>query len=156
MVHLNLRTDAVKAIVFSFLQTSEIPLRLAGKATWNCSVPHWPRFQRHFRCNLRQECINREDEVQCPYSPCSHGGVSIAGHCYFVVTLDRNEGVKWSEAVVECRKVGAYLATLTSYEEWSVVMFWLDRAGHTNVHIGLRFSSPSLPSMWVGELSFYV
>ena len=50
---------------------------------WNCSVPHWPRFKRHFRCNMRLECANEEDEAECPYSFCDHGLVRTYRHCYF-------------------------------------------------------------------------
>ena len=104
------------------LQVPEVPGSLAGNSTWNCSVPHWPRFQRHFRCNLRQECAGGEDEVRCPYSPCRHGGVSFAGHCYFFLT---DVNVVWSAAHDECRKFGAYMVSLTSPREWSDVMSWL-------------------------------
>ena len=105
------------------LQAPEIPERLAGTTTWNCSVPQWPRFRRHFLCNLRQDCVSRDDEAQCPYSPCEHGGVSFHGQCYFIRVT--NISISWGEAQNECRKVGAYLASLTTRREWTDVMYWL-------------------------------
>ena len=131
----------------SLLQGPEIPERLSGSNTWNCSMPHWWRFKRHFRCNLRQECVNGEDEVQCPYSPCSHGGVSIAHHCYFYV----KRYVTWLTAQRECRKLGAYLASLASPREWIDVLSWLRLVMRFNwksrMHIGLMPAPPNLPYM---------
>ena len=136
------------------LQSSEIPERVAGNNTWNCSVPFWPHFQRHFRCNLRQECVNGEDEVLCPYSTCRHGGVSFAGHCYFMVSSDSE--VPWIEAQQGCRKVGAYLASLTSPGEWSDVMSWLhlshpppDHTTSNCILLGLATTLPNQPHMFV-------
>ena len=135
----------------SLLQSSEIPGRLANN-TWNCSVQHWPRFQRHFCCNLRQECVSGEDEVQCPFSPCSHGGVSFAGHCYFTITS--NVTATHLEARQECRKVGAHLASLTSPREWSDVTSWLFLAAplfndenEWSLYVGVASAPPTLPFM---------
>ena len=120
------RINASKAITPLLLQPSEIPERLAINNTWNCSKPHWLRLQRHFRCNLRQECASGEDEAWCPYSPCEHGGVSFYGHCYFLVEKDVK--VSWLQAQEECRDAGAYLASLATYREWTDVMKWLHLA----------------------------
>ena len=132
------------------LQSSEIPQRLSK--TWNCSVPHWPHFERHFRCNMRQECASSKDEVECPYSLCAHGGVSFFGHCYFIIRL--KSWRTWDAARKECRKFGASLASLTSPREWSDVMRWLHLGvpwliGYTEktLSIGLQSAPPSLPNM---------
>ena len=117
------RTTENQATSPGVLQASQIPERLQDTTTWNCSVPHWPRFRRHFRCNLRQDCASGEDEVQCPYSPCEHGGVSFQDQCYFF--MENYNNVSWGLAQVECRKVGAYLASLTTHREWTDVMNWL-------------------------------
>ena len=134
------------------LKVSEIPVELAGKNTWNCSVPHWPRFQRHFRCNLRQECVQGEDEIQCPYSR-SQEGVSFGHRSYFFVT--RGDDVSWAEGQSECRKAGAHLASLTSPRIWSDVMSWLHLGlpwlTFYRVYIGLKSVPPSLPYMWVKD-----
>ena len=137
------------------LQSSELPQRLAGtNNTWNCSVRHWPRFQRHFRCNMRQECAHGEDETECPYSYCSHGGVRIDRHCYFYVVND--VGLTCREAQRECGLMGANLASLTSLGSWNGVMTWLHlhslwKDGDTYTNIGLTSAQPALPYMWVDD-----
>ena len=134
------------------LQASEIPERLAGTTTWNCSVPQWPRFRRHFRCDLHQDCASGEDEVQCSYSPCEHGGVSFHSHCYFIMLT--NKSISWGEAYNECRKVGAYLASLTTRREWTDVMYWLHLAvpwllwtRDKLIYVGILDAPASLPHM---------
>ena len=137
----------------ALLQSPDVPERLTSNNTWNCSVPLWPHFKRHFRCNLRQECFNGEDEVQCPYSSCRHGGVSFHGHCYFIFEPDTR--LTWFEARQECRKTRAYLASLTSAGEWSDVMTWLHLRstrlkaglGIKRIYIGLATTTPNLPYM---------
>ena len=133
-------------------QSSEIPGQTADPSTWNCSVPHWPRFQRHFRCNLRQDCASGEDEDQCPYSPCEREGVSFHGQCYFI--LVNNVKVTWHDARRECRKSGAYLASLTTHREWTHVMNWLHlgipwllRCKWKPVYLGVTSAQASLPHM---------
>ena len=130
------------------LQPSEIPEQLAG--IWNCSVSQWPRFKRHFRCNMRQECANGEDETECPYSHCDHGGVRIDRHCYFYVV--NNVGITWLEAQRECRLKGAQLASLSSLDRWNGVMTWLRwrsqwRDGGMVMYVGLTSAPPGLPFM---------
>ena len=129
-------------------QSPEIPERLPTSPTWNCSVPHWPRFQRHFHCNLRQECVGGEDEVQCPYFPCSHGGVSFQGHCYFLAKSSRRR--TWLQGHGDCQRAGGYMASLTTPREWGDVMTWLSLDTTWNrVFFGLASASPRLPLMCV-------
>ena len=111
-------------------------------------MPHWPHFQRHFRCNLRQECAGGEDEVQCPYSPCSHGGVSFQGHCYFFTNCGKKRS--WLEAHKDCREAGGYMASLTTAREWGDVNTWLSLdATWRHIFVGLTSVSPRLPHMCV-------
>ena len=51
-------------LLFSFLKDSALPEKLPG-GKWNCSVPHWPDFRQHMRCNMLRECEGGEDEVDC-------------------------------------------------------------------------------------------
>ena len=107
------------------LQSSEIPHHIEGtSSTWNCSVQLWPSFRRHFRCNMRQECANREDEIECPYSYCSQGGLLIDHRCYF--HPKRYIHLSWFDAQQQCRLLGANLASLTSLRQWNGVMTWLN------------------------------
>ena len=130
------------------LQSSE---HFAGSRNyWNCSVSAWPSFRRHFRCNMRKECVNEEDEIQCPYSYCSHGGVRIDRRCFFYVL--KNEPVSWFGAQRECRLMGASLASLTSLHTWNGVMTWLHldsrwRDGLKFMHVGLTSAPQGLPYM---------
>ena len=50
---------------------------------WNCSVPYWPDFDVHFRCDLVVDCVGGEDEMDCPYSGhCGLGRATIDNRCY--------------------------------------------------------------------------
>ena len=136
------------------LQSSEVPERLSGRNTWNCSVRHWPRFKRHFRCNLRQECIGREDEERCPYSSCRRGGVSFGHRCYFFI--ENVERIHWLDAQQQCRKKGANLVSMTSPREWSDVVTWIHlhmpEERHQKdmiIYVGVTSAPPTLPYMWV-------
>ena len=134
------------------LQPFKTPQHLEG--TWNCSVPHWPRFQRHFRCNMRRECANEEDETECPYSSCEHGGVRIDHACYFYV--ENNWSITWLEAQHECRLKGAQLASMSSLSKWHRVMAWLHwrsqwRDGGMAMFVGLKSASQGLPFMYVDD-----
>ncbi|KAL8596880.1 hypothetical protein ACOMHN_060688 [Nucella lapillus] len=53
-------------LLYSFHNEFRAPSRVPG-GLWNCSVPEWPHFERHFLCNLKRECEGGEDEVTCPY-----------------------------------------------------------------------------------------
>ena len=146
------RTTANCSIIFFLLQSSNVPESLPGNNTWNCSVPHWSSFQRHFLCNLRQECANGEDEAQCPYAPCDRGGISFAGQCYFLVTDDTD--ITWKKAQTLCRNAGAYIVSLASPREWSDVMTWLhlavpwlERRMYIITYLGLASPPSTLPSM---------
>ena len=131
--------------------------------SWNCSVPHWPRFRRHFRCNMRQECANEEDEIQCPYSYCRHGGVRLDGLCFFYVVKD--EGISWLEAQRECRLMGANLASLSSFRKWErgydLVALELAMATWRSVHVcwfDVRATRPAWHVGWylVGQEGQFV
>ena len=134
------------------LQSSELHERGTNSETWNCSVQHWTRYQRHFRCNLRQECVSGEDELHCPYAPCQNGGVSFAGHCYFFLATD--DRVTRSSAERECRMAGANVVSLASPREWSDVISWLhmgipwlDTPAYMILYLGLMQPTSTSPFM---------
>ena len=150
--------DSLCVLSHCVLQSSEVPDSLSDDNTWNCSVPHWPRFQRHFRCNLREECVNgRRGPV--PLLPLHQWGGQFRGQCFFY--LQHRRKVSWSGAQVVCREVGAYLASLTSPREWSDVMSWLHlgtwepfrrivfnpKFNRALLVVGLASAAPSLPYM---------
>ena len=65
-------------MLFSFHNSSARPQKLT-KDTWNCSVFFWSDFDQHFPCNLHKDCVNGEDEKDCPYTHprCGAGRLSI-------------------------------------------------------------------------------
>ena len=121
---------------------------------WNCSVPHWPEFKRHFPCNLQMDCVEGEDEADCPYvSPfCPHGYFSVGGGCFRY--FDLKSTLTWNQAAQACAESGpsSYLAALNTPGEWLGVLRLLllrKRAAEVEmVYIGLRYSGDVLPRMY--------
>ena len=121
---------------------------------WNCSVPHWPDFKRHFPCNLQMDCVEGEDEADCPYmSPfCPRGYFfSAGGGCFRY--FDPKSALTWNEAAEACAESGpsSYLAALNTPGEWFGVLRLLllrKRVAEVEmVYIGLRYSEDVLPRM---------
>ena len=116
-------------------------------------MPHWPDFQPHLACDQRRDCLGGEDERDCPYRRCRHGGLAITDRCYFPVTPDT--ALSWIDAQLGCRRYGAHLASLTSPGEWYDVMRWLrtdtDRGGgwHNALYVGLASVTSEMPHMYV-------
>ena len=101
---------------------------------------------------MRQECAKEEDETECPYSSCEHGGVRIHHDCYFIVV--NNVGMTWLQAQRECRLKGAQLASLSSLAKWNGVMTWLHwhsqwRDGGKVMFVGFKSAPQGLPFMYV-------
>ena len=131
-------------LLFSFLKDSALPEKLPG-GKWNCSVPHWPDFRQHMRCNMLRECEGGEDEVDCGYESedCGPGLISAAGSCYL---LENFNGKTSDEATVECQRRGGYLVSLNTPEEWKVLsQLMLERIPFDYIFVGLRFNNPTLP-----------
>ena len=136
-------------IQFSFYPRSARPLRLPD-GTWNCSVANWPDFRHHFPCNLHADCARGEDEEQCPYTSdlCGPGLLTIGGRCYsytwnimtkgYLLTLRyQNQHTTWKAAMEDCRRNGARLASLGSYQEMSEVRELLYKTDTPVVIIGM-------------------
>ena len=77
-------TRCVCVCVCVCVQASSKPEQTSN-GQWNCSVPHWPDFQRHFRCNLETECASGEDEENCPYGHCGPGRLSAGKVCPLII-----------------------------------------------------------------------
>ena len=136
-------------IQFSFYPRSARPLQLPD-GTWNCSVANWPDFRHHFPCNLHADCARGEDEEQCPYTSdlCGPGLLTIVGRCYsytwnimtkgYLLTLRyQNQHTTWKAAMEDCRRNGARLASLGSYQEMSEVRELLYKTDTPVVIIGM-------------------
>ncbi|PVD37665.1 hypothetical protein C0Q70_00264 [Pomacea canaliculata] len=103
-------------LVFSFNALSALPQHLRD-GRWNCSVPHWPDFRLHFRCDLVSDCVGNEDEVDCPYTShvCGPGFLSANGTCLqFVKTVKE---VSWETAKKTCESRGLLLMTANTPAE---------------------------------------
>ena len=122
---------------FSFHQNFSLPSQLSD-GRWNCSLPHWTEFKRHFPCNLQAECVGGEDEKDCHYtnvSRCGAGAISLGESCYLYV-ISKSD-VTWNEALDICVRKGAHLADLLSMEEWFDVMGLLTVRAAA-IYLGLR------------------
>nr|KAG5711597.1 hypothetical protein BaRGS_016779 [Batillaria attramentaria] len=51
---------------YSIHPANQQPERLTS-GLFNCSVPYFHTFQLHFSCNLATDCVEGEDEMDCPY-----------------------------------------------------------------------------------------
>ncbi|KAL8596879.1 hypothetical protein ACOMHN_060687 [Nucella lapillus] len=131
-------------LVYSYHPESCAPSRVPG-GLWNCSVPEWPHFERHFRCNLKRECEGGEDEVTCPYFGfCGEDYLTVDNRCYMY--LRTNTSLSWLDANQECGVKGGHLASLNTAREWTQVFDLLkSRPVLGHVLIGLRAFHSSLP-----------
>ena len=138
---------------FSFHPESARPQQLPN-GRWNCSLPHWPHIQQHFPCNLQADCEEMEDEEACPYTTadCGRGKVSVGHSCYIYHVhrraktaaeyvrdvFDKEGKTSWGFADLQCRRRGAYLASLGSYRELQDVremLYSVDDAAYTWIGI---------------------
>ena len=134
-------------LLFSFLKDSALPEKLPG-GKWNCSVPHWPDFRQHMRCNMLRECEGGEDEVDCGYESedCGPGLISAAGSCYLYADDVVFSSMSSLEASRECEKRGSYLVSLNTPEEWKIISdLLLKQMIFDTIFIGLRDQSRALP-----------
>lgn len=72
-------------MMYTFHNETETPRKVPGSERWNCSVPFWATFERHFPCDMEVDCDGEQDEVVCPYyTPVCGGGKFVAGDlCVF-------------------------------------------------------------------------
>jgi len=126
---------------FSFHKESALPEQLSD-GRWNCSVPHWPDFRQHLPCNLLNDCLEGQDELDCPYtSPlCGPGRFFMGGSCYSYVKMTRP--LTWHVASDACEILGAHLVSLNDATEWRAVTSMLRqygvKAAYTGLHLGFR------------------
>ncbi|KAK7475463.1 hypothetical protein BaRGS_00033282, partial [Batillaria attramentaria] len=131
-------------MLFSFHNDTALPKQLSV-SKWNCSVPYWDDFRRHFQCDFKQDCVNGEDERDCLYKnhTCGEGWVLLEGKCYLYVRGKQH--VTWNDASAACHERGGYLASLNTPDEYVAVMRFLAALTDVAVYVGLRSPSPSLP-----------
>lgn len=134
-------------LIFSFHSATNLPEQ-APDGKWNCSVPHWTDFSRHFLCDLKVQCARGEDELTCPYTMerCGLGFITVYDSCFEYVKTDRS--VSWDEAADLCQQRGSSLPALKTWELWrSFVQFLNSGFMWSYAVIGLQTAPQGLPHM---------
>ncbi|KAK7502664.1 hypothetical protein BaRGS_00006239, partial [Batillaria attramentaria] len=148
-----LKTSELKLLV-SFHQPGSIPERLPS-GEWNCSVPHWADFRRHFHCNFDVECEGGEDETECPYTATRCGsatGILIGNRCY--VLGHPLKPITWTEASVACLSLNAQLVSFNTWDEKEKVADVILGRRLIDVYLGIKTAATYLPHMYrnLGQL----
>ncbi|KAL8591972.1 hypothetical protein ACOMHN_020450 [Nucella lapillus] len=122
---------------------------------WNCSVPFWKDFQRHLDCNLELECADGRDEAACSYTSdiCPQGTFRASNSCFVHViprrTITRNDAKK------DCHRRGGSLASLSTPEVWSDVVWILRRQWVAHTLVGLKMTSFTLPEVYQNVFQWF-
>ena len=121
---------------------------------FNCSVPYFNDFRLHFPCDMVPQCVDREDEVHCPYTTdtCGPGFVTLGGRCLFYDNvLDASAATSWRKLDFVCGQRGGRLASLRSRQDHQRLIQYLEPRtaiwGFYRIVIGLHTASLSLPHM---------
>nr|KAG5710982.1 hypothetical protein BaRGS_013716 [Batillaria attramentaria] len=132
------------------VSTQTLEMNLTSSSTegkWNCSLTHGEHLARTFACDLKADCLEGEDESDCPFaSPaCGDGLISLGTSCYELIRPETD--LTWHEASDVCVRRGAKLASLNTYAEWKNVFDFLRKLILERVFIGMKRHTPSLPEM---------
>ena len=121
---------------------------------FNCSVPYFKDFRLHFPCDMIPQCVDREDEVHCPYTTdtCGPGFVTLGGRCLFYDNVrDDSFATSWRKLDFLCGQRGGRLASLRSRQDHQRLIQYLEPRiaiwGFYRIVIGLHTASLSLPHM---------
>ena len=121
---------------------------------FNCSVPYFNDFRLHFPCDMIPQCVDREDEVHCPYTTdtCGPGFVTLGGRCLFYDNVrDDSFATSWRKLDFLCGQRGGRLASLRSRQDHQRLIQYLEPRtaiwGFYRIVIGLHTASLSLPHM---------
>ncbi|KAL8597265.1 hypothetical protein ACOMHN_051576 [Nucella lapillus] len=139
-------------VLYTFHEQSEEPVRLPG-GKWNCSVPFYSSFQRHFTCIAQSFCADGRDKVSCPKEEedlCGPTLVTFGGSCYRL--FQPLEATSWTKASQTCSNYGGGLAVLNTPSTLArAAHFITDTAVNKHVFVGLRIaSSTTLSEMYQG------
>ena len=131
-------------LVYSFHSRGQAPVRFAN-GMWNCSVAYWSSIKDHFPCNLAKECVEGEDEQNCPYSSplCETGQFNLGHSCYTYVKA--RAALSWNSASAQCQISGGQLVSLNDVVEWRNLTKLLLQHGVIRAYTGLRPASLALP-----------
>ena len=93
---------------------------IIDETTLNCSGINTSSLPEHIRCNFRQDCLDGEDETDCPYNStsCPHGGYLLNHKCVYIHAPDYP--ISWEQAAALCwDKYGGHLFTPRNVAETS-------------------------------------
>nr|KAG5710978.1 hypothetical protein BaRGS_013712 [Batillaria attramentaria] len=127
-------------LYFAFFPNLTVP-RASPEGKWNCSLPDGEPLARTFACDLKADCLEGEDESDCPFaSPaCGDGLISLGTSCYELIRPETD--LTWHEASDVCLKRGAKLASLNTYAEWKNVFDFLRKLILERVFIDTSLTS---------------
>ena len=127
------------------MQSDHLPHNIS-RIQWNCTVPHWPDFQLHLRCNLLVECDNGQDEDGCGYVTCRHGGFLFRHTCYVIIQPEHD--VTHHTARQMCRMVQGQLATFPSELERVAFGHFVYERHKLSFLVGIQATISGLPAMY--------
>ncbi|KAL8619459.1 hypothetical protein ACOMHN_011810 [Nucella lapillus] len=115
-------------LYFSFYRNTSKPQQFGQR--WNCSVSVWPDLYRHFAvCNLVGECVDAEDEADCPYTSTVYGPGYIEAGDSQIFLADGGPSSKYLEGPQsyramerDCIALGAQPVSYHSPREWTVIL----------------------------------
>lgn len=135
---------------FSFHNVSSLPFQTPG-GRWDCSMPQWVEFKYHLSCDFKVQCINGEDEVDCPYKSdvCKNGFLTTGGYCFLLKEMGQK--ISWNSAFNTCVQNKGRLASINTMDKYKDTMKFLHSQlplqPNACVLIGLRSSAPALGHM---------
>ena len=127
-----------------FSQAPELPQHLSSRE-WNCSTDYWNDFRDHLLCNLQTQCAGAEDEQNCGYPMCSHGGFWLHGVC-FVIKLPEHD-ISFMQAYDSCRKINGRLPSFASEQKRKRFVDFVLPRSKLAMYMDVRSTMPDVPEM---------
>ncbi|KAK7485697.1 hypothetical protein BaRGS_00022998, partial [Batillaria attramentaria] len=125
-------------------------LQLAS-GLFNCSVLQDASYLQHFRCNLEVECLEAEDEVDCPYSSdaCGSGQIEAGDKCYTYEYVRNWTSPTWYDAYEMCSHKRMRLVSPETPEQWQRFLKILQYGRNsTGLFVGLQTANHFLGPMY--------
>ncbi|KAK7503737.1 hypothetical protein BaRGS_00004860, partial [Batillaria attramentaria] len=148
---------------YSIHPANQQPGRLTS-GLFNCSVPYFHTFQLHFSCNLATDCVEGEDEMDCPYRShvCGPHLIDAGSKCLQYIEVGRE--ITWYDAYQQCKDMGKRLVSPRTHSEWAIFTNILTYGKTTRpVFVGLTTSPSNMAAMyrdvwqWTDQtMAFYV
>ncbi|KAK7503736.1 hypothetical protein BaRGS_00004859, partial [Batillaria attramentaria] len=133
---------------YSIHPANQQPERLTS-GLFNCSVPYFHTFQLHFSCNLATDCVEGEDEMDCPYKSyvCGPHLIDAGSKCLQYIEVGRE--ITWYDAYQQCTDMGKRLVSPRTHTEWGMFTNILTYGKTTRpVFVGLTTSPSNMAAMY--------